>query len=324
MHPPPPSRALGLAYAQVAIAATLWGTWSLFLRPARVDAMWSSAIMLGAVTLVCAPLLLRASARGPLPGEPPRRASDWWFIVGLAIFDSLNAGLFFAAMSKTTVSVAVLSHYLAPVFVAISAPIALGTVRERRAIPLAFVGLCGLALVLEPWRFAGSTVDSTIGGPLVGAMLGAGSAVFYAANVVLTKRMGGRFTSEEQLVYHSVISAALLAMAALVCGAELPTVRGVVIVAIAGTLVGASAGLLFLYGLRRIPAEHAGMLCFLEPLTAVVIAWLAWGERPGTVAMLGGAVVVASGALAIRTPAAKVPPDKTRDPSASGSRSTAA
>lgn len=284
------------AYVRVALAATAWGTWSLFLRPAAVDPRWSSAIMLLTVTLAAAPTLLRASARGPSEG-PPRRAREWWAIVGLGVFDAANAGLFFAAMSVTSVAVAVLSHYLAPVFVASAAPWVLRTPRARGALPLAMVALLGLALVLEPWR-----VEGGVGRPLLGAALGAGSAVFYATNVLITKKVGPRFTAEEQLVYHAALSALLLGGVALAMGAPVPSVKGALLVILASVVVGATAGLAFLQGLKRIPAEHAGMLTFLEPLTAVLVAWLAWGERPGWAAAVGGSLVLTAGVLAIRAP----------------------
>lgn len=285
------------AYVRVALAATAWGTWSLFLRPAGVDPRWSSAIMLTVVTLAAAPTLLRSGARGPTEG-PPRRAREWWAIVGLGVFDAANAGLFFAAMSVTSIAVAVLSHYLAPVFVASVAPWVLRTPRARGALPMAVVALIGLALVLEPWRIEGS-----VGRPLLGAALGAGSAVFYAANVLITKKVGPRFTAEEQLVYHAALSALILAAVAWWLRAPLPTMRGALIVSFASLIVGASAGLAFLQGLKRIPAEHAGMLTFLEPLTAVLVAWLYWGEQPGISAALGGSLVLVAGVFAIRAPA---------------------
>ena len=67
-----------------------------------------------------------------------------------------------------------------------------------------------------------------------------------------------------------------------------------------GALVGATSGVLFLYGLRRTPAEHAGILTLIEPLSAVLVAFAAFGERPGSIALLGGLIVLGSGVLAVR------------------------
>jgi drug/metabolite transporter, DME family len=290
------SRALPMitpAHLRVALAATLWGTWSLFLRPAAIDPRWSSAIMLTVVTLAGAPFLLRRGARGPSEG-PPRTAREWWAIVALGVFDAGNAALFFAAMSVTNIAIAVLSHYLAPVFVAAAAPVVLRTPRARRAVPLTFLALCGLALVLER-----ALRSESAGRPVLGALLGAGSAVFYATNVMITKRVGPRFTAEEQLVYHAALSALIIAIFAIALRAPLPPLRGVLWVASGSVLAGAIAGLLFLQGLKAIRAEHAGILTFLEPITAVVVAWIAYGERPGVAAAIGGAMVLFAGAVAI-------------------------
>jgi drug/metabolite transporter (DMT)-like permease len=295
MAPPGPSSATRVAQLQVAVAAIAWGTWSIFLRPVSIDARWSSAIALTAVTLAAAPLLFDRRHRGPQHG-PPRAAAEWGWIVALGGVDALNVGCFFGAMARTTVAVAVLTHYLAPLFVAIAAPRFLGTEPRRGTTLLATIALVGLALVLEPWRARGG-VDASH--TWEGAFLGATSAVFYAANVLITKRIGGRFTPVEQLVYHAAISAPLLAVAAVVGGAALPSVDAVVRVAAAGAVVGAVAGLLFLRGLARIPAEQASMLTFLEPLTAVLVGWLHWHEAQSPLALLGGVVVLTAGAATV-------------------------
>lgn len=282
------------AHLRVALAATLWGSWSLFLRPAAVSPWWSSAIMLAVIVVSVSPFLLRKGGRGPIEG-PPRRAREWWAIAAIGVFDAGNVALFFGAMSVTSVAVAVLSHYLAPLFVALAAPAFLGTKRRRGAVPLTLLALSGLALVLErSLRSAGS------GRPVLGALLGAGSAVFYALNVLITKRIGPRFTAEEQMVYHAALSTALVVAIAWYVGAPLPAMRGVLLVVAGSVVAGAFAGLVFINGLKQIPAEHASILTFLEPISAVLVAWFAYGERPAFPAAVGGAIVLAAGALAIR------------------------
>ena len=287
-----------LAYAQVAAAAFGWGLWSLFLRPAALDARWATAVVMLVVGLAATPTLFFSGARGPREGGP-RRTSEYGWMLALGVSDAGNALLFFAAMAKTSIAIAVLSHYLAPVLVSAFAPLLLGTPRRRGAIWLSIVALGGLALVLEPWAMTGGHQASA---PAFGALLGAGSAVFYATNVLLNKAMSKRFSSEETLVYHAYVSALLMAGLALGQHAPLPSWRGLAIVAGGTVFVGAGGGLSFLYGLRRMPAEHAGMLCFLEPLVAVLAAWIAFGEQPHAMAALGGVIVIAAGLLAIWEP----------------------
>src|SRR5678815_2603652 len=89
--------------------------------------------------------------------------------------DAVNVLAFFGAMTTTTVAIAVLTHYAAPILIALAAPRVEGT-RTRGALPAALVALGGLVIVLEPWR-SGSD------GALLGAALGLTSAVAYMGNV---------------------------------------------------------------------------------------------------------------------------------------------
>jgi drug/metabolite transporter (DMT)-like permease len=290
----PGARAGGTAgaYVAVAVAATLWGTWTLFLRPAGLDPRWNSPLVFAAMTLFGAPLLLRARARLDLAGAP-RGRRDWLWLGLLGLADAANVWLFFGALARTTVAVAVLSHYLAPALVALVAPPVARTPPQRGALPRALLATAGLCLVLEPWRLAKLEPRH-----LLGALFGAASAGFYALNVCIAKRLAPRFSAEEQLVYHSAISLALLLLVA--PWSAVPEARGAALVFLAGALIGVTAAVLFVRGVARIPAEHAAVLTFLEPLTAVLVGALAFGERLGPLAWVGGAVVIGTGVAASR------------------------
>jgi len=109
-------------------------------------------------------------------------------------------------MRKTTLAVAVLSHSLAPLFVAALSPLVTREPFRARTLVATGVGLLGLALLLEPWRSPGPSV-------LLGAAAGAGSAVFYAGNVLTQKRIGGAISPSEILAYHAPPACVLLYLA---------------------------------------------------------------------------------------------------------------
>jgi len=262
----------------------MWGTWTLFLRPAALDPRWSTAIIFVALGPIATLLFLRDGARRDTSAGPRARGA-WWMIAAMGVFDAANAGLFFAAISRTTVAIAVLSHYLAPVLVPLLAPWIAGTPRRRGAVGWAALALLGLAVVLEPWRLqrGGASV-------IVGAAFGAASAVFYASQVCLAKRASTSFTTAEQLVFHAWISLALLLA---VCPWHaLPNAHGAAIILVAGVTIGLGGGLMFLWGIAHVPAEHAALLTYLEPLTAVVVGWIVFHERLGPLALLGVALIV--------------------------------
>src|SRR5690242_1442548 len=158
----------------VALAAASWGTWSLFLRPTGMAATTSSPIMFLIMGVVLLPFALRA----PRPTWDRRT-------VGLLLFntacDALNVVTFFGALSVTTVSIAVITHYAAPILIALASPRVEGT-RTRGTVPAAFIALAGLVIVLEPWR-------APADGAIAGALLGLASAVCYMGNVFVVRRL---------------------------------------------------------------------------------------------------------------------------------------
>lgn len=209
-----------------------------------------------------------------------------------SLCDAVNVVTFFAALDHTTVAIAVLTHYLAPILIALAAPHVDGMV-TRGATAAAVVATFGLALVLEPWRDGGG-----IG---LGALLGATSAVAYAANVFVVRRLAPRLGAARTLCYHAFVAAALLSPLAVARAGEVE-LDDLALLA-AGTLVlGTFAGISFIWGLARIGSARAAVLTFAEPLVAVIVGWIAFDEYLSGVAALGGALVLGAGVVVARAP----------------------
>src|SRR4051812_18508383 len=156
----------------VMLAAASWGTWSLVLRPVGLPSTITTPI----VFLVMAAVTLPFALRGPRVAWDRRTVL---LLVANAIFDALNVVAFFGALAYTTVAIAVLTHYVAPILIAILGP-RFDKVPARGAGPAALVALVGLAIVLEPWR-------APAAGATTGALLGVASACCYAGNVLVLR-----------------------------------------------------------------------------------------------------------------------------------------
>jgi drug/metabolite transporter (DMT)-like permease len=282
-------RARAVGYAMIAIAASGWGTWPLILKRAPMPPTLQSAIVMLVVTLASLPVMLR--------GDRLRVRATWkqWLAIGwLGVSDAGNIATFFGAYHRTSVAIAVLTHYLTPILVAVAAPL---VVRERpnaRTFGAVAVSFVGLVLLLEPWRAGLSRED------FIGAALGSASAVFYASNVLVNKRLTDTFSGSEVMFFHGLLTVPLLF--AFVPAAEYGLVSqkalGVVLIGALGP--GALSGLLFVWGLRRVAASHASVLTLLEPFVAVLIAAAVLGEDIGAVPIFGG-VLILGGALAVVT-----------------------
>jgi drug/metabolite transporter (DMT)-like permease len=277
------------------MAAMSWGTWPLILRNAPMPPALQSAVLMTAVTLASLPVMLRDRLR-----VKPTRA-QWAGVAWLGIGDALNTVLFFGAYQRTTVAVAVLTHYLTPILVAVAAPFVLREKARARTFVAVAVAFAGLVLLLEPWRVGLGRND------VIGAALGAGSAVFYASNVLTNKRIAAAFSGSEMMFFHGLVAAPLLF--ALVPSHEYALVSGSALrVVMLGALgPGALAGLLFVWGLRRIAASHASVLTLLEPFVAVLLAASVMGESVGRVALVGGTLILGGALLVVSGPSQALP-----------------
>jgi drug/metabolite transporter (DMT)-like permease len=260
----------------VAAGAILWGCWPFFLRPAGLSGTQNALLALLTMALPTPFLLRRESLRD-------RRATLALVIMGVA--DGINVALFFAAVKIGPVAVAVLTHYLAPLLVALAAPWVMRESRSVRALIGTPLTLGGLAMLI--WQpganFSGWT-----------ALLGAGSAVFFAASVFGAKVAARAWSPLAVTSLHSAVSVATLLL--LFGSKALPPFQVTALwVVLGGLSSGIVGNILFNTGLRRIPTTAASALTYLEPLTASVLGWVFLQESLGPWALVGGLLVLVVG-----------------------------
>jgi len=266
--------------AAVALAAAGWGLWSLFLRGSGVPAVWQSILILSVIAAVW---LLPA-----LRGYRERSRRAWALLALLGVADAANYVLFFAAVDRGPVQVAVLTHYLEPVVVAVLAPAVLREPLRARTVAALAAALVGLVLLV-----GGARADP------ITAALGAASAFFYAANVLLSKLLFEDFSPAELLAYHCGLAALLLLPFA---GAPPPFASFIGRPLIGALFVGAGGAAVFYWGLLRVPAQRAAVLTYLEPLVASMVGAVAFGERLGVLGLGGAALILGGGLLVVLDP----------------------
>lgn len=208
--------------------------------------------------------------------------------------------LYFVAIHRLPVGIALLIQYLAPVLVAVWARFVLHQ-RVRRRIWLALVlALVGLSLIVEVWS-GGSNLDG-IG--IAAALAAAGAYAVY----VLTAERGVTVRDPVSLSCYGFLFAALFWAVVQPLwrfpGARLgddvsllgnldrfaaPVWLLLTFIVVAGTM--ATFGLI-VAALRHISATRVGIVAMLEPVVASIVAYLWLGEALGATQLAGGAVVL--------------------------------
>jgi drug/metabolite transporter (DMT)-like permease len=133
--------------------------------------------------------------------------------------------------------------------------------------------------------------------PIVGLVLMLGSAGAWAIYAVVGRRSVDADATEVTAGALLIGSIALLPFVAY----ERPTAQVIsmgagdlLALAVLGSLVTAGSYLCFGYGIQRLQANEASVLCSVEPVFGLVFAWLLLGEGLSVQKLIGAAVIVAS------------------------------
>jgi drug/metabolite transporter (DMT)-like permease len=285
------------------------GTVSKLVLQAGISAQQLTLIR--AAGAAAALLLLSAALRpGPRRLAITRREVPLLVAYGLTGF-FLVPMLYFVAISRLPVGIALLFEYTAPLMVALWARFVQGQrVRPRLWAGLA-LSLAGLACVAEVWG------DPRLSG--LGVLAGLAAAVGLAAYYLLGARgIQQRDTLSLTTWAFGVAAIAGLLTRAATTGASgwaplADTTKGVpvALLCVYVVLLGSVAPYLLCAGaLRHLPATSVGIVGMVEPVIASSVAWLTLGasEALNAAQLAGGTLVLVGVALAETARIAPEPP----------------
>ncbi len=263
-------------------AALLWSTGGVAIK-ALADGPLKVACYRSAVAAVV--LLLHFRPRG------------WRWTPAFVVAVMSYAGCittFVVATKWTTAANAIFLQYSGAVWVLLLSPVVLGEplrARDAGAVGVALVGMCLF--------FVG---DLELRGQ-AGNLVALASGLFFAA-LVLALRRERDAGAAAAATYGNVLTAA--ALLPFVAAEPALTARSAALLLFLGAVQLAGGYMLFVRGLRHVPATLASLAGMLEPIANPVWVFLLLGEMPRATSIAGGLVVV--GAIAWRTLAADQAP----------------
>ena len=293
------------AKLKMLLSMAAYGTLPLFIRHIPLTSA-EVALFRALIALLCLGLFAMTAGRPPrlkaLGGDLPLL-----FLSGAAM--GFNWIFLFEAYKYTTVSVATLSYYFAPVLVMVASPLLF---RERitRAQVLCFAGATlGLVLVINPGGLTGSD-------PAKGVLFGLAAAVLYASVILLNKRITRVAGIDRTLLQFAAAAAVLLPYVLLTSGIHVGRMdaAGWLCLAAVGLVHSGAAYALYFSALAALPGQEAAILSYVDPLVAVLISLVLLREPVAPIQLVGGALILAftlANELIPRTPApAARPPER--------------
>lgn len=285
-----PSRA---AAAAATVTVVLWASAFVSIRSAGAayspGALALGRLLAGALTLGAICLVRRE-------GWPPRAA---WR--GIAISGLLWFGFYMVALNwgeqQVDAGTAALVVNVGPLLIALLGARLLGDPMPPRL-------LAGMAVSFAGAVTVGLSMSGGGGSSVFGVVLCLLAAVAYASGVVAQKPALGRASALQVTTFGCLVGA-------LVClpftgqlfheaaRAPLPATLNMVYLGVFPT---ALAFTTWAYALSRTTASRMGATTYAVPALVVLMSWLALGEVPGTVTLVGGALCLAGVAVSRSRP----------------------
>lgn len=223
--------------------------------------------------------------RQKIPFSAIRREIPLLLVSGMAM--GVNWILLFEAYKYTTVSVATLSYYFAPVIVTVVCPILFKEKLTGRQILCFVMSTLGLVLITGIGEVGG-------GRGLIGILFGLGAAVFYAAVILLNKFIRNVEGIHRTFLQFLAAIVILLPYVLMTGGVTLGGMNAVgwVNLLIVGLVHTGVTYCMYFSSLKELPGQKAAILSYIDPLVAVIISVTVLGEAMTAQQAIGGVLIL--------------------------------
>lgn len=278
------------------ISMAVFGTLAPFVRNIPVSSAELALYRAVMASFLIGILLLITKQK--IPFNKIRREIPLLLVSGIAI--GINWILLFEAYKYTSVSVATLSYYFAPVIVTAVCPIIFKEKLTFRQIICFLMSTSGLVLITG----IGGTGDNNI----IGILFGLGAAVFYASVILLNKFIKNVDGIHRTFLQFVSAITVLLPYVLFTDGVTLEKLDGVgwVSLLVVGLVHTGITYCLYFSSLKELSGQKVAILSYIDPLVAVFISVAVLGEPMTVMQIIGGALILGFTLLNELTPKKRI------------------
>ena len=262
----------------------VFGTMAPFVRSVPVSSAELALYRAVLASLLIGLFLLVTGQK--IPFREIRRSIPLLLFSGMAM--GINWILLFEAYKHTTVSVATLSYYFAPVIVTAVCPFLFRERLGARQLLCFVMSTLGLVLI------TGIGDLSAGGSHLTGILFGLGAACFYATVVLLNKFIRDVDGIHRTFLQFLAAIVILLPYVLLTDGITLGSMdgRGWIFLLIVGILHTGIPYCTYFSSLKELPGQKAAILSYIDPLVAVLISVIFLREPLTPLQAVGGLLIL--------------------------------
>lgn len=272
------------AKLMLSVAMIIFGTLGLFTR--NIDVSSGELALYRAILAAVLISVYLVVKKQKIDMKAIKKELILLLLSGMAM--GINWILLFEAYKYTTISVATLSYYFAPVIVTVVCPIFFKEKLTKIQIICFVMSTVGLILITGIGNFGESGTD------LIGILFGLGAAVFYATVILLNK-----FIKKVAGIHRTLLQflAAILILTPYVmvssgCTLEKLDGKGWGCLLVVGLVHTGITYCLYFSALKELKGQEAAILSYVDPLVAVLISVLVLGEHMSFLQIIGGACIL--------------------------------
>ncbi len=266
------------------LSMTIFGTLGLFVRNISVSS-GELALYRAVMAAVMIGLFLLFTGQ-KIPFNKIKKEIPLLLASGVAM--GFNWILLFQAYKYTTVSVATLSYYFAPVIVTVVCPLLF---KEKMGLKqwLCF-GMSTIGIVL----ITGIGDLSQSSNNLTGIAFGVGAAVLYATVILLNKFIKGVEGIHRTFLQFLAAIIVLVPYVLMTSGVNVLSLdsKGWINLLIVGFVHTGITYCLYFSSLKELPGQKAAILSYIDPLVAVIVSVTVLGEEMSLLQVVGGILIL--------------------------------
>ena len=203
--------------------------------------------------------------------------------------------LLFEAYNYTSIAVATLCYYLAPVFVIIASPFVLQEKLSMKKALCVIAALAGMVLVsgvIQNYASGGYTENLN----LTGVLLGIGAGALYATIILMNKKLKDISSYDTTVMQLAAASIVLMPYCLLTVdmGALEVTPVSAVLLLIVGIVHTGIAYVLYFGSIKELPAQTVAIFSYIDPILAVLLSALLLKESMDMLSILGAILILGS------------------------------
>lgn len=266
------------------LSMVIFGTMAPFVRQVAVSSGELALYRAILALLLIGPAVL--ISRQKLPGTQIKKALPLLLLSGGAM--GFNWVLLFEAYKYTTVSVATLSYYFAPVLVTVLCPVLF----KEKMKPVNW--LCFIFSTLGIVLLTGLGDPSQGQNHLLGIGFGLGAAVLYASVMILNKYI--KNVPGLQRTFFQFLAAVLVLLPYVLATGGMTLEKldatGWICLLVLGLVHTGATYCFYFSSIKDIPGQKAAILSYLDPLVAVIISVTLLHEAISVPQIIGGCLIL--------------------------------